>query len=650
MQRKIFRLHFIVILFLSLLLSISCDNVKNYTITFITDTDTVIEPITATEGEAIFAPTNPTREGYRFDGWLYNDEPFSFGIMPNSNIELTAKWSKYYQISFHTGEGTSLQSLSIAEGDVISFDLEPELAHYKFAGWSYLDSDFDLTIMPSANITLVAQWIPASTITFEARVYDRYLEEYVDLELDELVEVAGESISAPDIPEYLEYKFVSWQLDGVDFSFDTMPDEDVTLTANWLQLSNLPTLFIDLYDNSNNPIPIENITREFYVNSKISLENTDLEFEINSVDALFKGRGNGSWIDSGEKKGYRIKFDDGQSVLGSAVSKHWVILAGANFDDITMYRNKLAFNMADEVFTNIDYVTSAEWVDVYFNGEYHGVYLICEHLRVDEDRVDIESEYGVLDTGYLIEYDYYAKGINGVDYFTVPGMKYPFSMKSPSPEDYLENGLTIGQYREQVDFIRTMVVNMVNAAMDNDLATFAEYADVDSFVDMYILHELFKNIDTGYSSFFIYRHPGGKLTAGPPWDFDATCGSTPTRGNGSPNGIYVGLGVKAFSSRTANELLISLYGNQDFKDVVIERWTIISPNIQAFIDKTLTDEMIEEYQFAIGRNFVRWPTPQGFGSPISQEDAEANWANNIVILRQWMTDRINWLSTEWSNE
>lgn len=634
---------------LLLLMSIlaSCATDDTYQVTFDTGTDTIIEPIEAKTGEAIFAPSNPSREGYRFDGWMLDDQAFSFGVMPDKDIELVAKWSRYYQINFDPDGGSDVSSIFVAEGDEIPYPDAPKKSHYKFQGWLYLEEPFLDEVMPSRHLTLVASWAEATTISFSASVYDRHLGSMVTIDMEEMVELSGTEISAPIHPTYPEYKFLHWTLNGEVYDFETMPDDDIELTAEWLELSNLPALFINLHQPSGQVIPIEHVTRELYVQSTISLENTDASFVIDPVSAEFKGRGNGSWIDSGEKRGFRIKFEDKQSLLGNPESRHWVILAGANFDDVTMFRNKLAFDMTNELFTHIGYASTADWVDVYINGEYRGVYLLAEHLRVDPDRVDIETVYGVLDTGYLIEYDSYASGTNGVDYFRVDGVRYPFTMKSPSPDDFLEEGLTLEQYKAHVSYIQEMVQEMVTGAMTKNFELFSTYADVDSFVDMYLLHELFKNIDTGFSSFFIYRHAGSKLYAGPPWDFDATLGSTPSRGNGSPMGIFVGLAVQAFSSRTASEFLISLYATPDFKEVIVSRWQEISPDIQTYVDDTLTESMVETYQFAMGRNFVRWPSPQGYGAPVSQETAEANWIANIDKLRKWLTDRINWLNQEW---
>lgn len=410
----------------------------------------------------------------------------------------------------------------------------------------------------------------------------------------------------------------------------------------------MPDMYIELSDGSGNTVPIDSVTRETYVNSTISITNTDEDYEFDSLKAEFKGRGNGSWTDVPyNKKGYKIKFDKKQSLFGREANKHWVIIACLNFNDVTLCRNYLAYNMANEVFDGIEYTTPAYWINVYINGEYRGVYVLCEHVRVGEGRVDIQSDYGVDDTGYLIEYDAYASGQEGIDYFRVDGglLKYPFTVHSPDPEDYeTEGGISRAQYMKQVSYIKNYVTKVVTAALSGDYNTFSSLADSQSFVDMYILHELFKNADTGYSSFYLYKKPGGKLYAGPAWDFDATTNTAYDRGDRSPEGIYVagtgtGSALQA-SAHTASELYIALYKNNDFKRELKARWKVLSPAITAFLDKKLNDDFYEEYKAMMGKNFVRWE-----GN--TQTGAENKWVSDVKELKKWLSDRIAWLDNEW---
>lgn len=633
MKRNFARKTTIVILILLacvLCVVAGCDS--KVTITFDTGVDGLtVQPIKAKAGATITPPANPEREGYRFDGWTLDGVAYVFDTMPKQDITLVASWIKLYSVTFDTGSADTTTIAWYAEGETIR---EPDVTRegYTLTGWLLNGAPYQLGAMPNHDVTLVAVWAEGVSIIFDTGSDD--------FTIDPIIAAAGTPVSAPVVRRF-GYYLLRWNLDGKEYEFTVMPDHDIRLTAEWLELTNLPAMFIDLADKNGNTIPLSSVTREAYVNSTITLTNTDEEYELDALKAEFKGRGNGSWTDIPyDKKGYKIKFDKKQSLFGREKNKHWVIIAGVNFDDVTMSRNYLAYNMANEVFDDIEYTTAAHWVDIYVNGEYRGVYLLCEHVRVGEGRVDIESEYGVLDTGYLIEYDYYASGEEGVDYFRVDGVKYAFTVHSPDPEDYATDGeISKTTYMRQVAFIKDYVTKVYKAALSGDYNTFAGLVDTKSFVDMYILHELFKNVDTGYSSFYMYKKPGGKLYAGPAWDFDATTNTAYDRGDRSPQGIYVaGEGQVAYL--TSSEFYIALYKTIGFKSAVKARWKVLSPAISAFIDERLNDDVYETYKTAMGKNFAKWKNK-------SQTQAENDWVNDVKTLKKWLTDRITWLDKEW---
>jgi len=56
---------------------------------------------------------------------------------------------------------------------------------------------------------------------------------------------------------------------------------------------------------------------------------------------------------------------------------------------------------------------------------------------------------------------------------------------------------------------------------------YAKYIDVSSFVDHFIVNEFCKNTDSYRISFFMHKDRdsiGGKLQAGPAWDFNLSFG------------------------------------------------------------------------------------------------------------------------------
>lgn len=70
---------------------------ETYTVKFYTDSNTTIEPLTVEYGNKVTKPTDPTKEGYTFDGWytsyLYYFE-YDFNSTIKGDLNLYAKWKE----------------------------------------------------------------------------------------------------------------------------------------------------------------------------------------------------------------------------------------------------------------------------------------------------------------------------------------------------------------------------------------------------------------------------------------------------------------------------------------------------------------------------------------------------------------------------
>ena len=603
-------------------------------------------------GAPLTMPADPERNNYAFGGWESGGKVVDLTVFPDGDMTLTARWIRLVSVTFDAGNGTANKIVRGKPGDLIVAPVDPVREGYAFVGWKLNGEDF-VFIFPESDVTLNAAWSRTVTVYFDTGTSDVTLSE-------QTVEY-GSTIAEPVISRE-GYLLRRWSYKNAAFDFGSAVTSNITLTAEWLERTNLPTMSIELFKEDGSTFNIYNLTKNTYVKSSISLTNGDGELELDGAESQMKGRGNGSWTtpssSNDPKNGYKLKFEKKKSLFGREANKHWVLLACINFDDVTMCRNYTAFNVANEVFDDIEYTTNAVWVDLFVNGEYRGVYDLCEHVRVGAGRVDIESEYGVNDTGYLIEYDAYAADggtVKGVDYFSINNsggvinhggsssdlVKYGFSMHSPSPEDYETEGkITQAQYREQVVFIQDYVRRTYASIItDKNFTTFASLADVNSFVDMYILQEFYKNTDTGFSSFFLYKKPGGKLYAGPAWDFDATTNAD----NKPASGIYVASRSRASYSywNGSSELLVNLYENTQFKSLVVARWKELSPQIAAYFDNFFTEDFYSTYGDAMAKNFYRWKSHSSLSS------AKTAWINNARTLSTWFKDRISYLNGEW---
>lgn len=441
-------------------------------------------------------------------------------------------------------------------------------------------------------------------------------------------------------PLRLGYKFLGLYFDN-DFNepldYDlTKSDENITLYEKWeLEERNIPIMTIDIDKD------INDVNRDDYNDAKVSLFNLEEEYELDNLDAHFRGRGNSSW-EKFDKKGFKLKFDKKQSLFGKAKNKHYALVAEGY--DTTLTKNKVAYTLGAKVLSNIEYSTEAHLIDLYINKEYYGIYILIEHRRVGKGRVDIESEYGEIDTGYLLEYDARAAigNIEGIDYFTIPQLRHPFLVKYPKPKNYESKGnITELEFRSQIFFIQSYLKEALEALYSGDKELIDQYFDIPSVVDMYILQEYIKNYDSGWSSQYMYKKPGGKLYFGPPWDFDITAGSNYFPGLKSFKGLYVSNNSSLQPIDHKNQMYISLMENDWFIKLVKDRLIELEDEILETIENIYKN--IYTYNESFHLNYLRWP---------DITDAKIDPANYLLeqeLTEQWYYNRLDWLMN-WARE
>lgn len=119
---------------------------KTYTVKFNLNGGTgSIASQTVKAGAKAKKPSNPTRSGYTFNGWLLNSakgKAYSFNSKVNSNITLYASWkanptpAKRYTVRFIDSDGhTVLGSTTVEAGKTATATVSPKKAFYKFDGF-----------------------------------------------------------------------------------------------------------------------------------------------------------------------------------------------------------------------------------------------------------------------------------------------------------------------------------------------------------------------------------------------------------------------------------------------------------------------------------------------------------------------------------
>ena len=131
---------------------------------------------------------------------------------------------------------------------------------------------------------------------------------------------------------------------------------------------------------------------------------------------------------------------------------------------------------------------------------------------------------------------------------------------------------------------------------------YAQYIDVDSFIDNWIIVEMCKNIDGFRLSTYYHKDRNGKIAMGPIWDYDLSLGNADYLEGGFPTGWYSDL-----LDDCDYPYWRRLFQDPDFEQRLVDRWgeyrrdPFSTANLLADVDAAAA--AIDEAQV---RNFQKW--------------------------------------------
>lgn len=247
--------------------------------------------------------------------------------------------------------------------------------------------------------------------------------------------------------------------------------------------------------------------------------NNHLEDEPDfTTVSTIKYRGNTSYTTS-DKKQYRLEFfkeKEGKkrniSVMGMKSDCDWVL--NAPFLDRSLLRNNLIYGISRGI---MDWAPATEFCEVFLDGEYQGVYLMIESIKISKSRINLNN-FGLIsgETPYLVKRERRGTELNAINTYGAYTGKtgHELSISYPQHERITE---------AQREWIRNDI-NRFERALYSDFfhdeeKGYRAYIDVDSFVDYYIINEFFMNIDAGYLSTYTYKDINGRLKM-VVWDFN----------------------------------------------------------------------------------------------------------------------------------
>jgi len=355
--------------------------------------------------------------------------------------------------------------------------------------------------------------------------------------------------------------------------------KDYTFSLTFLKSAQTPALYIDTASDSLAYIHEEKGNSE---PGTLRLYESDGSLHYEGRLDSIKGRGNSTWYY--EKKPYNLELSGEADLLGMGTAKRWILLANAA--DSSNMRNKIAYDLAREL--GMDYSPESRWVDLYVNGEYTGLYLLCERNEVHQQRVDIAGK-----GGFLIAKDYpWRFEDKGTHFLQTKGNAAFEVLYSEIPEQQLLSALQ-------------SLENAILAEDGIDPETgkhWQELLDLESWVKKYLLEEVLGNVDASVLSQFYYREEAdGKIFAGPVWDMDLTLRGSMQEWLAEEN-LFYGNDLNRYGSAWVP----TLYRNETFFRCLTELYeTQMLPLLQQLREENLYAYTEEIWQSAWMDN-LRW--------------------------------------------
>lgn len=327
-----------------------------------------------------------------------------------------------------------------------------------------------------------------------------------------------------------------------------------------------------------------------------------------------------------DKHSYAIELQDADgedasaNLLDMGGEGDWII-NGLYYDRL-LIRNKLGFDLFQSFGGTERFAPQSVFCEMMLNGVYDGVYALTERIERDDDRIDIQADDG--DGG-------------------------TFVMKQNDSECFHTNTTTYGCWKlvyPDQDQITGPSAAWLEAYLDGWEAAAAgadpygeamgvwATADMDSFVDVVIIEEFFKNEDAWYTSLHIWRDRGGGIHF-TPWDLDMTFGQFPLYPYGDYDNPEIWINYRP-------QLITVMAADPVFKAKLAARWADLRAD--AMSEEAIyarMDALQAILGDAIDRNFEVWDISAinygGYFYPVT------SYADEDAYVRDWIAKRLAWM-------
>ena len=427
------------------------------------------------------------------------------------------------------------------------------------------------------------------------------------------------------------------------------------------------------------------VSKDTYVDATVNVGGCEDQYRMNGAVAGVRLRGNSTFV--APKKPYRIKFETKQGMLGlndGRKYKSWCLMA--DYYDQSMLRTWATFSFAEILMERKYYSSDSTPVELYVNGTYMGVYLLCEQSQINPGRVDIDEKQDgetSVEIGYLMigqggrtdepesivitpEITVWDRngdaGYFGNMNFALSGSGYTQAQKdyvtayTSAVFKVVAAALYENKYynldRNGNMTLRSEAELAGMTTEERQIDTIDAVFNIEAAVRMCVLDEIVKNLDAMTFNMYVDLSPrgDGRLTLAAPWDFDFSMANTHYSVLHSTTGFYA-TNLSVSDGMRTNVWFVMLGRIGWFEDMCREVWQAHYDELKSVADEVL----IRTYRYseAYDRDWETW----GRGrermlighhctADLNTFDRHADVGH---FLHDWLTARLRWLNRQWGD-
>ena len=406
---------------------------------------------------------------------------------------------------------------------------------------------------------------------------------------------------------------------------------------------NLPVMMVTVEDRED-LIRLDEFDNKKYIETGTACI-LDEEGRIVCSEKLDKFKIRGNLTATLDKRPFTFSFKEPIGLCGMAPAVKWNLLANAT--DGSYIRNKTVLELANR---SIDaYEPDGEFMEVYLNGQYMGMYLLTEAVEIGENRLAIDPAYS-----WFLEMELDFR-LEENQPFVVSERGQIFALRNAE-------GISAGE--------KSRIENMIN---DIESALFAQdgvssisgkklsqLIDMDSWAEMWLIQEISGDHDTGIASTFAYvtDKENPFLYAGPVWDFDGTMGNVNTPMFGNPAALVTSAGQsRPAGNANQNRWLSAMYRNDEFRKAVEDKYQqifrgkleeILDTGIELWAGRIRRSAELDGFRWHDKRLDWMFTLPKDYSVPQGTDYRRfAGLESHVNMVKDFLSEKKEFLDKLW---